>query len=251
MDAATAVMGCSPGLPGGRGPEPRRGGAAEGLDPEQAYELVLESFAGTIELLRRYDPIEVRSAVASPRRGDRGGARGARRRRVPATPSRPPSARRWSGCAHERPSRSPAATSPTTSARCCFVYTVLIFVNVLLSWVGQFRPIPYNLTLRAVTGFVEETHEPVPEPVPGLVPRIGPLDISPIIAIIALSIVGGARRQPDPRVSVATRSRLGADARRLRRSSCRSTRRSKAAIVGLDGRRASAPTSRSASTSPG
>jgi pyrroline-5-carboxylate reductase len=44
-------------------------GTAEGLDPELAYELVIESFAGTIELLRRYDPIEVRSSVAS-----RGGA---------------------------------------------------------------------------------------------------------------------------------------------------------------------------------
>ena len=40
------------------------------------------------------------------------------------------------------------------------VYTVLIFINVLLSWIGQFRPIPYNLTLRAVTGFVEESTNP-------------------------------------------------------------------------------------------
>ena len=30
-----------------------------------------------------------------------------------------------------------------------FVYTVLIVANVILSWVQQFRPIPYNLTLRA------------------------------------------------------------------------------------------------------
>ena len=73
------------------------------------------------------------------------------------------------------------------------VYTVLIFVNVLLSWVGQFRPIPYNLTLRAVIGFVEETTDPYLNLFRAWMPRLGPLDISPIVAILVLSIVGGAR----------------------------------------------------------
>jgi pyrroline-5-carboxylate reductase len=41
-------------------------GAEAGLDPEQAGELVVETFDGTVELLRRYDPIAVRAAVASP-----------------------------------------------------------------------------------------------------------------------------------------------------------------------------------------
>ncbi len=72
-----------------------------------------------------------------------------------------------------------------------FVYTVLIFVNILLSWIGQFRPIPYNLTLRAVTGFVEESTNPFLNLFRAWVPRIGPLDISPIVAVITLAIVGG------------------------------------------------------------
>ena len=71
------------------------------------------------------------------------------------------------------------------------VYTVLIFVNVLLSWIGQFRPIPYNLTLRAVTGFVEETTNPFLNVFRSFLPRLGPFDISPIVAILVLSI-GGA-----------------------------------------------------------
>jgi YggT family protein len=71
------------------------------------------------------------------------------------------------------------------------VYTVLIFVNVLLSWIGQFRPIPYNLTLRAVTGFVEETTDPFLNVFRSFLPRLGPFDISPIVAILVLSI-GGA-----------------------------------------------------------
>jgi pyrroline-5-carboxylate reductase len=69
MDAATAVMACPPAYLAVVIQNIAEAGAAAGLDPERAYELVLESYAGTIELLRRYDPIEVRSSVAS-----RGGA---------------------------------------------------------------------------------------------------------------------------------------------------------------------------------
>ena len=71
-----------------------------------------------------------------------------------------------------------------------FVYTALIIGNVVLSWVGQFRSIPYNLTLRAVTGFVEESTDPYLNLFRAWMPRLGPLDISPVIAIIALSVLG-------------------------------------------------------------
>jgi YggT family protein len=70
------------------------------------------------------------------------------------------------------------------------VYLVLILVNIVLSWVQQFRPLPYNMPLRAVTGFVEETTEPYLNIFRSFIPRIGPLDISPIFAILALTIVG-------------------------------------------------------------
>jgi pyrroline-5-carboxylate reductase len=66
VDAATAVMGCSPAYLAVVVQTLAEAGAAEGLDPEQAYEMVIESFAGTVELLRRHDPISVRGAVASP-----------------------------------------------------------------------------------------------------------------------------------------------------------------------------------------
>ena len=72
-----------------------------------------------------------------------------------------------------------------------FVYFVLIIANVVLSWVQQFRPIPYNTTLRAVLGFIEDTTNPYLNLFRSFVPRIGPLDISPIVAILVLSIVGG------------------------------------------------------------
>jgi YggT family protein len=71
-----------------------------------------------------------------------------------------------------------------------FVYLLLIIVNIGLGWIQQFRPIPYNLTLRAVTGFVTESTDPYLAVFRRWIPGIGPLDISPIFAIIALSILG-------------------------------------------------------------
>lgn len=72
-----------------------------------------------------------------------------------------------------------------------FVYTILIIANVVLSWVQQFRPLPYNLALRAVTGFIEESTNPYLNVFRSFIPRLGPIDISPIVAILTISILGG------------------------------------------------------------
>lgn len=71
------------------------------------------------------------------------------------------------------------------------VYTILIIANIVLSWIQQFRPLPYNLALRSAIGFIEDTTNPYLAIFRSLVPRIGPLDISPILAILVLNIVGG------------------------------------------------------------
>jgi YggT family protein len=72
------------------------------------------------------------------------------------------------------------------------IYTVLIFVRVLMSY---FQRIPYNRVLMAVLDFVRETTDPYLNLFRRFVPmvRIGPgaLDLSPIVAIIVLQIVGG------------------------------------------------------------
>lgn len=70
------------------------------------------------------------------------------------------------------------------------VYTVLIIVNVLLSWVQRFRPLPYNLALRAVIGFIEDTTNPYLNLFRSFIPRLGMFDISPIVAILVLAIGG-------------------------------------------------------------
>jgi len=66
FDSATAVMGCSPAYLALAIEAIADAGAADGLDPQLSRELVVETAAGTAELLRRHDPAALRKAVASP-----------------------------------------------------------------------------------------------------------------------------------------------------------------------------------------
>jgi YggT family protein len=65
------------------------------------------------------------------------------------------------------------------------VYLILIFARILLSWIPR---IPYNVYLRAVVTFIEETTNPYLNLFRRVLPPIGPLDISPILAIFVLLI---------------------------------------------------------------
>jgi pyrroline-5-carboxylate reductase len=85
FDEATAIMGCAPAYLALAVEALADAGAAAGLDPELARELVVETTAGTAELLRERHPADVRKAVTSPGGSteaglealDREGARGA------------------------------------------------------------------------------------------------------------------------------------------------------------------------------
>ena len=66
FDAATAVMGCAPAYLALAVEAIAEAGAADGLDPGFARDLVVETTAGTAELLRLRHPADVRAAVASP-----------------------------------------------------------------------------------------------------------------------------------------------------------------------------------------
>ncbi|SEH14769.1 YggT family protein [Thermoleophilum album] len=72
-----------------------------------------------------------------------------------------------------------------------YLYVLLIFVRVLLSWVPR---LPYNRLLRAVVQFVYDVTEPYLALFRRLVPmlRLGPagLDLSPMVATIVLIFVG-------------------------------------------------------------
>jgi pyrroline-5-carboxylate reductase len=66
FDGVTAVMGCSPAYLALAVEAIADAGAEDGLDPELARELIVETTAGTAELLRLRHPADVRRAVASP-----------------------------------------------------------------------------------------------------------------------------------------------------------------------------------------
>lgn len=66
IDAATAIMGCAPAYLALAVEALADAGSAAGLDAELARELVIETTAGTAELLRERHPADLRRAVASP-----------------------------------------------------------------------------------------------------------------------------------------------------------------------------------------
>jgi pyrroline-5-carboxylate reductase len=66
LDVATAVMGCAPAYLALAVEAIADAGAADGLDEDLARELVVETTAGTAELLRVRHPADVSRAVASP-----------------------------------------------------------------------------------------------------------------------------------------------------------------------------------------
>jgi YggT family protein len=72
------------------------------------------------------------------------------------------------------------------------VYLVLIFIRILMSWIPR---VPYNLWLDKFLTFVRDVTDPYLNLFRRFLPplRIGPgaLDLSPMIATIALLVVGG------------------------------------------------------------
>jgi YggT family protein len=71
------------------------------------------------------------------------------------------------------------------------VYSLIIFAYVLLSLVFSFGVrLPYSRWSDAVMGFLRDVCEPYLRLFRRFIPMIGPLDISPIVALLALQIVG-------------------------------------------------------------
>jgi YggT family protein len=69
------------------------------------------------------------------------------------------------------------------------VYIILIFLNVLISWVPR---MPYNRPLRATLDFIKETTDPYLSFFRRFLPPLGgggfALDLSPIVGVIVLFV---------------------------------------------------------------
>ena len=72
------------------------------------------------------------------------------------------------------------------------VYVILILVYIVVNLLFAFgaRP-PYSRALDAVLGFLRDVCEPYLGLFRRFIPPLGPIDISPIVAILVLQIVGG------------------------------------------------------------
>jgi len=63
-----------------------------------------------------------------------------------------------------------------------WVYVLLIFVYVLTSWVR----LPYSTWVRRISEFLRDVCEPYLRIFRRILPPLGPLDLSPVVAIFAL-----------------------------------------------------------------
>ncbi len=71
------------------------------------------------------------------------------------------------------------------------VYSLIIVAYVVTSLVFSFGVrMPYNRVLNAVLGFLRDVSEPYLRPFRRIIPMIGPLDLSPIVALFVLQIGG-------------------------------------------------------------
>jgi YggT family protein len=72
------------------------------------------------------------------------------------------------------------------------VYTLLIIAYILVSLVQSAgMRIPYNTVTSGIIAFLRDAVEPYLAFFRRFIPALGPFDLSPIVAIIALQLVGG------------------------------------------------------------
>jgi uncharacterized protein YggT (Ycf19 family) len=72
------------------------------------------------------------------------------------------------------------------------VYTLLIIAWIVVSLVFSFGVrVPYNRVVNAILDFLRDVTEPYLRLFRRLGLRVGPLDLSPMVAILVLSIGGG------------------------------------------------------------
>lgn len=72
------------------------------------------------------------------------------------------------------------------------VYLIMIFAYIITSLIFSFGGrIPYSKWSSAVLGFLRDVCEPYLGIFRRFIPPIGPVDVSPIVAILFLQIVGG------------------------------------------------------------
>ncbi len=191
MDVATGLMSCAPAYVALVAEAQVDAGVRRGIPAAQGAELVVQTLAGTAELLRRrdYDTMAVRREVSSPggltARGvdalERAGLRRAFSDALDAVLA-------------ERPVSIVIASTRTDIAgylsTLIYIYVLLILVYIVVNllFAAGLRP-PYSRTSDRVLGFLRDVVEPYLRIFRRFAPRFGGLDFSPMLAIISLYLV--------------------------------------------------------------
>ena len=64
----------------------------------------------------------------------------------------------------------------------CDILSIIILLRVIVSW---YAPRPTNILVR----ILHRLTEPVLAPLRRIIPRVGPLDFSPLVAIILIQVI--------------------------------------------------------------
>jgi YggT family protein len=67
-----------------------------------------------------------------------------------------------------------------------WVYVLLIFAYIITSWIR----LPYSLWMQRIQGFLYDVCEPYLRLFRRILPPLGPIDLSPMIAVFVLFIAG-------------------------------------------------------------
>ena len=78
-----------------------------------------------------------------------------------------------------------ASTANTLIDTFLWVYILLIFVYILTSWVR----LPYTPWVRRLSDFLRDVCEPYLRLFRRILPPLGPLDLSPVVAIVVLFVL--------------------------------------------------------------
>jgi YggT family protein len=78
-----------------------------------------------------------------------------------------------------------ASTAKTFVDTFIWVYLLLIFVYVLTSWVQ----LPYTPWVRRIADFLRDVCEPYLRLFRRVLPPLGPVDLSPVVAILSLIVL--------------------------------------------------------------
>ena len=65
------------------------------------------------------------------------------------------------------------------------LYGIVLFAYILMSWVR----LPYSVTLDRIQRFIHDVSEPYLRLFRRLLPMAGPLDLSPIVAFLMLTVI--------------------------------------------------------------